>query len=55
MSALRILSYGASSLGLLLIAIPVFPSAIASIQTAITTQQLEIEKKLAQDNIKRQE
>lgn len=55
MSALRIFSYGASSLGLLLIVIPVFPSAIASIHTAIKTQQSEIEQKLAQDNIKRQE
>ena len=53
--SLRILSYGASSLGLLLIAIPVFPSTIGSIQNAIRTQKLEVEQKLAQDNIKRQE
>ena len=40
--SLRVLSYGASSLGLLLIAIPVLHSTIGSIQTAIKTQQLEV-------------
>ncbi|MGB6294679.1 MAG: hypothetical protein WBF90_00680 [Rivularia sp. (in: cyanobacteria)] len=53
--SLRVLSYGASSLGLLLIAIPVLPSTIGSIQNAIRAQQLEVEQKLAQDNIKRRE
>ena len=55
MSALRIVSYSASGLGLLIVGIPFLSGSFSGIQSVLRTQASNTEQLLAKDNIKRQE
>lgn len=55
MRSLQILSYGASGVGAVLIALPVIPGAITNVSNTIKLQQYEIEQELAKENLSRQE
>ena len=52
---LRIISYSASGVGLLIAFIPVLNDSFSGIQTVLKTQASNTEQILAKENIKRQE